>query len=234
MAIYTASASNYVDFGTAAQYTLPGSMTITGWYYTASTSTADRRILTKWSQATNGYGYILGIASRKLMIVLGRSSSAYNAFVGTTTLATSTWYQICGRFNNDTKYVDIFLNGVSDMSSTSWNYTIYDNSAIPLRLGVQSAGATIQVPALGNMFDVRLYNRALTDAEIKTIYGAQGKDAILNGLVLRTAILDGANAASLSGATIYDHSQYKNNVTATGAPTAYGDPFGTVRRQIAA
>jgi hypothetical protein len=125
--------------------------------------------------------------------------------------------------------ITLYINGALVATSSAFGGPI-NNSPQGLLIGMNWASTTEKQAALiGSIFDARVYNVGLTAAEILTIAKSYGKDNVLNGLVLRTAILDGAPEANLNGVTIKDHSPYKNNVAATGSPTAKADPGGITR-----
>ncbi len=69
---------------------------------------------------------------------------------------------------------NLYLNNLLD-TSTSWNE--FSNNSAPLTIGVAPYGAW-SWPYAGLIDDIRIYNRALTDAEIKELY--QSTDSKLN------------------------------------------------------
>jgi hypothetical protein len=66
----------------------------------------------------------------------------------------------------------------------------------------------------GNIFNVDMYNRALTDSELLTDGKAMGKNIFFNGLICRYNLDEKANGATSNGeVAVIDHGPYKNNGT---------------------
>jgi len=75
-----------------------------------------------------------------------------------------------------------FKDGVSVYTPTSSTEVITDSTE-PTTIGKRSTGPTYYYD--GDIFDLRYYNRGLSDAEIKIIVESKGADRITNGLNLR-------------------------------------------------
>ncbi len=86
----------------------------------------------------------------------------------TTNLTTNTWYHIVGTY--DGSRVRCYVNGQKEgTSSQTLSGNIY-NSGDPLRFGHQVA---YNIRWLDGLVDeVRLYNRALSDAEVESLYSS--------------------------------------------------------------
>lgn len=61
----------------------------------------------------------------------------------------------------------------------------------------------------GQLDDLRVYNRALSADEIKTIFTARGSDRIIEGLTFRVPFREDTEGESASGRTVYDVSPNK-------------------------
>ena len=91
---------------------------------------------------------------------------ALNA-IGNTTLSTSTWYYLCGvgTGNGNTGYV--YVNGVADGNAAQSAATADTSSRI--QVGPRSSDNDTRYWS-GKIDDVRIYNRALSAAEVKRLY----------------------------------------------------------------
>ena len=91
----------------------------------------------------------------------------------------------------------IFLDGVEDTFAggiTGSNTgTITGCTTLMLGKGAKAGGGWD-----GLLDDFRVYNRALSDAEIQTLYTTQGSDRIVEGLLVRYAFRDFAVGTSLA------------------------------------
>ena len=82
----------------------------------------------------------------------------------------------------------------------------------------------------GGFFDVRVYNRMLTDSEIATIYAAQGNDCIVSGLKGWWRLDEKPTGQTASGAnTIRDLSGNVNHGTPANTPTYEAVPMAIIK-----
>jgi hypothetical protein len=123
----------------------------------------------------------------------------------------------------------MFINGVAAASEVSSPTALYSAAGSALIIGAREDNAK---PFPYPIFDARLYNAAPTLEMAQALYYGHGTDGIIDGLVLRTCINNGIDGASLSGATVYDHSIFGNHITATGAPAVSADPYPTVKSPV--
>jgi len=115
--------------------------------------------------------------------------------------------------------VDGTMIGIQDSSETY-------SGIVPNNIKVGSAANTSGPSIYGTFFDVRLYNRTISDGEISALYSSRGRDGITSGLVMRTGIGDGCvGLGSMSGKRIYDHSPSPLSISVSGAVSAAVDPF---------
>lgn len=76
------------------------------------------------------------------------------------------WTHLCGVFRGG-EYVRLYANGAQIAENTSSIVASVEVSGAPLWMGTDSSGAR---PLQGAIDDVRIYNRALTEAEIQSLY----------------------------------------------------------------
>lgn len=219
MAISGFSTSKYVNFGaTATQYRITESITVCAWVYLTGIGGAAQHIISK-TFPTKCYNLAIGAAGTWAFTVSTTGSNDIYA-LQSSALSTRTWYHLCGVYNKTD--IRLFQNRSQVGTTQALKSSIYNATGSPLIIGAALNASPVQ----GIEFDARIYNVALSDAQIGAIYAAKGSDGITSGLVLRTCIADGCvGVGSLSGKKVYDHSSYKNHVTATGAPNAIVDPY---------
>lgn len=88
---------------------------------------------------------------------------------------------------------ELFVDGVLDLTNSSATQgTIGTALHIGSRVGVGFANV--------DFFDFRVYGRELTPAEVSTIHAARGGDGIVDGLLNRWLMNEGAPGAAASGA----------------------------------
>jgi len=121
----------------------------------------------------------------------------------------------------NTSQIEFFVDGASIGTSSSSN--AYNFTANGFAIGRWFAAGSEQY-LKGNIYDLKAYNRALTNDEIVQNYNASKgryitpENIVTNGLVLS---FDPANSTSYSGIgnTIYDLSGFGNTGTLTNGPT---------------
>jgi len=125
------------------------------------------------------------------------------------------WYHVVSRFNPTTKKTELFINGeLEDVASSAIDNTDGDGTSMSgatLDIGGKSGGRL----TVGRIAQVRVYDRALTDAEIRGLYKyPSGNTAqvdgtqwvIENGLTIASGglILNGAGYMKTTGKAAYD------------------------------
>src|SRR5204862_4826534 len=82
-----------------------------------------------------------------------------------TQVALNTWYHVAGVYNAAARTLDIYVNGVLDNGILSGTVPAsQSNSTVNVNIGRRSTGFYFS----GVIDEVRVYNRALSQAEIQT------------------------------------------------------------------
>jgi hypothetical protein len=116
----------------------------------------------------------------------------------TNVVTTGTWYHITGVY--DGSYLRVYIDGVEEANlEKTGNVRSVVNSETALFTDPKQ---TTTRSSDAEMYDVRVYNRALLVAEINTIYQLNGRDSIYYGLVARWKMDDLPPDTSLSGSEI--------------------------------
>ncbi len=159
-------ASSFVDVGLPALLQNTGSMTLAAWVYATANPTNDGQII---SQSTNGGGWQLkttpdtGPATFGVKVT-GSAGQTYR--YSKTVRALNTWYHVAGVYNATTQTLDIYVNGVLDngtLRGTVPSAQVLQN--VNVNIGRRGGGYYFN----GTIDEVRVYNRALSAAEIQTM-----------------------------------------------------------------
>ena len=157
---------DYINLGKGSSLAGTGSHSLCGWY---KNSGALRTIASKSSDFDGGgWGLIIngGNTTASAAVVVTNGPTQVNS--PTITVAPNQWHHVCGVFTSGVSikvYVDGFDSGTTATSDTA------------LRTGGSSligwTGAGVDSKFSGTIDDVRIYNRALTAAEVNQLYNSR-------------------------------------------------------------
>jgi len=148
-----------------------------------------------------------------------------------TALVTGQWFHVVGtgELTGGNSITDVYINGVLNGGPTTvvGSATAAGTFTIGNRTGMASSEGLN-----GILDDVRVYNRRLSAAEVRTIHAARGVDGIVDGLIARVLFGEGPRGSSPSGAGfVKDVSNNKINYTPTGSPV-YRESILRFRRKL--
>jgi hypothetical protein len=157
-------ASSYVDLGNPAALQLTGSMTIEAWVKATSNPANDGQILAKsnlggWQLKTSPDTgpYTFGVS------VSGTSTTKAQRY-STATRALNTWYHVAGVYDSASQTLSTYVNGALDNGTLRGVIPASQfNQNVNVNIGRRSGGYYFN----GVIDEVRIYNRALSQAEIR-------------------------------------------------------------------
>src|SRR5262249_42449736 len=161
--------SPYVGLGNAPSLQLTGSLTISAWINAAAFPADDAAIVSKRGTGDNGFQLDTTVdrGPRTIGFKLTNSSGVNMARYGSTAMVPGQWYYVTGVYNAAAQTLDVYLNDVLDNGALVGTVTAsQQNSTLPVVIGKRSGLSGFEVN--GRIDEVRLYNRALSLAEIKT------------------------------------------------------------------
>lgn len=135
------------------------------------------------------------------------------------TLVADKWQFCCGRVQSSGNKIYLGQLGATSLSTATKSQS---NPARSVSSGDMDyafdsgfAGRFMD----GRLADARLYDRDLSDAEIETIFHAAGRDNIVNSLVYRLPMRDGAPGVTIAADSVIDISGNGYDATPTDGPT---------------
>lgn len=139
-----------------------------------------------------------------------------NPTCSTTVMSASTWYfAVCTATFNVS--ANIYLNGVLEATGTCVDTPTGTTFSIGNRNGSAAGEGTD-----GVIDDVRVYDRILTAEEVGTIYACRGVDNIINGLLYRWLMNEGAEGSIMSGSDSIKDIVGGKHGTPVGSPVYTG------------
>lgn len=182
-AISLNGSSQYIDLGV---YTLSpqlsGSSAITqsAWIKYNSLTGNNQDILFVSIGSTNFTGASIQLDSTGHLRIGGRSvkTDGFQNATAASVLSTNTWHFVTGVLDFPSQKIYGYVDGVKviDQSATFSNstYTPFGSATTPDMIGVDGNPVSNPLYFNGTIDDARIYNRALSVAEIQQIYNLQG------------------------------------------------------------
>ena len=156
---------DFVNLGNPAALQMTGSMTISGWINAAAFPADDAAVVSKRSDRGYQLDTTIDQGPRAIGFKLTSSSGGDMIRYGTTALAPNSWYHIAGVYDAASRTMHVYLNGVlNDGVLVGTVTSSQQNSASNVDIGQRGGGG---YGFNGRIDDVRIYNRALTAAEIQ-------------------------------------------------------------------
>jgi hypothetical protein len=154
-----------------------------------------------------------------LIRTLGRRLDADGqSFINSSSPATATTLHVAGVFDYTNQALLFYFNGVLDSSTAVAAWTGNTSNTVSLGAAIAALASGVN-PFDGILHDMRVYNRALSAAELQTITVSRGKDSLFSGLVNRwklTELAPGVTAAA--GASVRDSMNLQNDGTPQNSP----------------
>jgi hypothetical protein len=219
-------------------------ITVSAWIK-ADSWTGTPRIVAKGSSTAN-HQYSLGDSTDANTLAWNVGSNYSLSVIGTAFPSTGVWHHVVGVYSASLSA--IYVDGALANSEDPVDPPI-GSTADPLYIGGADAGSGICNSATecfdGKIDDVRIYNRALTAAEVRALYanntaGATRANAssvtLQNGTTLGPA--DGLighwtfDGADVTQARIYDRSGQNNNGYLSGVATSSATAIGKLGQAL--
>ncbi|KUK76853.1 MAG: Uncharacterized protein XD93_0689 [candidate division WS6 bacterium 34_10] len=105
-------------------------------------------------------GYSMAVYNKKLSLRINDDAS--NAAIGSTTLNANTWYHLAATYNSSTGKLKVYVNGVLDGTATKTGPITYKDA----RVVIGNANFKYDLPLMGQIDEVRFFNKALSEQEI--------------------------------------------------------------------
>jgi fibronectin type 3 domain-containing protein len=159
--------TSYVDLGNPASLQLTGSMTWSAWVKAAVNPADDGQIIAK---SNNNAGWQLktsrdtGVQTFSVAVSSGNNSRTQRNSL--TQRALNTWYYVAGAYDASARTLNIYVNGVLDNGLLTGTVPASQvNQNVNVNIGRRTGGTGFYFN--GVIDEVRIYNRALSQAEVQ-------------------------------------------------------------------
>lgn len=207
MAINLDGANHFISIGNYAEINGASACTICGWFnLQGNTPPTDPRIIEK-NSGTGGASasFALSVKDNTLEVksILSTSITTNNNIISNNTVSLTTWSWVAVTYDGSTHTLNWRdVAGQVETKTKALTGTIV-SLADPAAIGGNPRTSSGTRIFDGDLADIRVYNRALSSAELDTIYNARGTDGITNSLKSRwllNELAPGVNVPSASGA----------------------------------
>jgi len=186
---FSGTSTSYVSVANSSSVNITGSFTLEAWISPVNSTSPAAQIISEKRTGLSSTGFTLFLSNGKVSL---RTNSVVR-LIGKTIVQNNVWTHIAGTYNSSSNLFTIFINGNLDTSSTVSNAAPVTNSD-SLKIG---RGNDLN-PYKGLIDEFRLWNRALTGAEIfknrRTSLGAG--TGVYSNLVLSITFQDNESAGT--------------------------------------
>jgi hypothetical protein len=159
---------NYVDCGNAASLHVQ-SYTLAAWIKPSAINDSEHRIISNggWSNTYGAVDFLIDVNGR--LVVLNQDGNGQDVCRSQSgsLLAVGTWSFVAATYDATTKDVKLYVNGAVVSTTINTLRVPNPNPSWDMHIGV--IGGPLTMYFQGSIDEVRVYNRALTPAEISQI-----------------------------------------------------------------
>ena len=158
--------TQFFDAADNATLSITGSLTLSAWII-PDTVTGSHAILGKFDQSNESY--LLSQEADEIRLYID-SSSNYET-TNAANLAVDTTYHVAAVYDASSQTVKLYLNGILQASTTTGTIpSSIGDDAGEFAIGAEDTGGTAANYFDGHIDDTRVYNRALSPAEVSSLY----------------------------------------------------------------
>jgi hypothetical protein len=188
------------------QYDLTRAVSLTAW---VNDSSLPGSLFMTYVTKNDFYDLQYSAISNANIFAFEYGSNVFRVLSDGTAPTLGTWFHLAGTYDasGGSNNMNIYKDGVLKNSAT------FTDGIVTTVTGPSIGSLNASRWMKGQLADVRIYNRALSANEIKTIYACKGHDGISYGLVGRWALNDDASGHQVLPGSVKDLTIYGNDAT---------------------
>ena len=182
-------AGDYMQAPDEASLDITGDLTLAGWFNPDDFENTDAGLISKYIGSGNQRSYLLRLNGGNAPQFVISSNGAFtsttaNSLISSGTIAADTWTHVAAVFDADGGTTSggsmtIYINGVEAGSLTAGVITSIHAGTAPLWVGVQNSTTFTPNFFDGQADDIRIYNEALSQAQIAALVPEPASLALL-------------------------------------------------------
>jgi len=155
----------YIDLGQPPSLLIKGAMSVTAWVRAETLSQTGRIIAKQGPKTARSWGLNLEVEGHARFDIGVNPTDRFRADSDVLTFGPTEWWHLAGVFRPGVS-VDLYVNGELAKSEATSLTTQWIENGLPVNIGRRPEPGT---PWNGDIDEVRMYNRALSDAEVMSV-----------------------------------------------------------------
>jgi len=207
--------NNSINLGSNSSLDIYQSFSVSGWFNSNSLSAVQGIYSREGASGVASTPYIIRLRNNKLSLWLGNGIS-FTEYYSNFIYSTVQWcyFTIC--FDASSQLVKIYINGNLD-NSISTTQISFSSPSTATKIGQQYS---TDLPFYGDLDDIGIWNRALTDCEIQNLYNSSNPTNTTTASACNSYTWNGTtyNASGVYTGTTTNCVTQSLNLTITPAP----------------
>jgi hypothetical protein len=181
------TSKNYIDALNPSSLGISSAITIAAWVYIEEFRSTNFQVVQKNATGINhafampilgndGIYYGGSLQKNKFGLELTLNGTFKSGMWSATSLLAGNWYHLAATYDHSTQTTKLYLNGQLDHTITGFSGTIQQNGNF---LNIGRFGGENRDYFNGKLDDIRIYNEALSDSQIKSLYSSMAQPGIL-------------------------------------------------------
>lgn len=127
---------------------------------------------------------------RKIQFHTGTPTNDSIVLVPSNDIGSNEWVHVACVADSIGQVKNVFVDG-QEAASTNWTPDAFANDYVPIFVGASTVNPGLHTYFTGEMSDLRIYNRALSDSEVQQLYAYESAPCLPHGATATATMVDG-------------------------------------------